>query len=169
MQAAASALPDLDIRGILGALAREGVDFLVIGGVAVGYHGHIRATKDVDVVPAPDAANLERLAQVLKQLDAEVEGAQEFDSGELPDPLDPKALALGGNWVLMTRLGRLDVMQWLGDDPLWEKLSPAAIQDQIGDIPVKFVSYDDLVALKELAARPEDLTDLERLRDARKD
>jgi predicted nucleotidyltransferase len=169
MPAAVSALPDLDIRGILGELARQGVDFLVIGGVAVGYHGHIRATKDVDVVPAPDAANLERLAQVLKRLDAEVEGAQEFDSDELPDPLDPAALALGGNWVLMTRLGRLDVMQWLGDDPLWEKLSPAAIQDQIGDIPVKFVSYEDLVSLKELAARPEDLTDLERMRDARRD
>jgi predicted nucleotidyltransferase len=169
MPAAASALPDLDIRGILGELAREGIDFLVIGGVAVGYHGHIRATKDVDVVPAPDASNLAKLASVLRRLDAKVEGAQEFESDELPDPLDPGALALGGNWVLMTRLGRLDIMQWLGDDPLWEKLSPAAIQDQIGDIRVKFVSYEDLVALKELAARPEDLTDLERLRDARKE
>jgi predicted nucleotidyltransferase len=162
-------LPDLDIGAILGELTREGVDFLVIGGVAVGYHGHVRATKDVDVVPAPDAANLERLARVLRHLDAEVEGAQEFESDELPDPLDPAALALGGNWVLTTRLGRLDVMQWLGDDPLWEKLSPSAIQDQIGDIPVKFVSYEDLVALKELASRPEDLTDLERMRDARKE
>lgn len=162
-------MPDLDIRGLLGELSREGVDFLVIGGVAVGYHGHVRATKDVDVVPAPDAANLKKLARVLRQLEAEVEGAQEFESDELPDPLDPDALALGGNWVLMTRLGRLDVMQWLGDDPLWAKLSPSAIQDQIGDIPVKFVSYEDLVALKELAARPEDLTDLQRLRDARKE
>jgi hypothetical protein len=32
------------------------------------------------VVPAPDAANLEKLAQVLKRLEAEVEGAQEFES-----------------------------------------------------------------------------------------
>ena len=44
---------------------------------------------------------------------------------ELPDPLDPKALGLGGNWVLRTRLGRFDVMQWIGEDALWEKLSPA--------------------------------------------
>jgi len=167
MLGAVGALPELDIRGILGELAREGVDFLVIGGVAVGYHGHIRATKDVDVVPAPDAANLEKLAQVLRRLDAEIEGAEEFDSGELPDPLDPDSLALGGNWVLLTRLGRLDVMQWIGDDPLWEKLSPTAIEDRIGDLPVKFASYEDLVALKERAARPEDLTDLERLRQAR--
>ncbi|HXS47973.1 MAG TPA: hypothetical protein VN756_10985 [Solirubrobacterales bacterium] len=160
-------MPDLDIRGILGELVQEGVEFLVIGGVAVGYHGHIRATKDVDVVPAPDGANLEKLAHVLKRLDAQVEGAEEFDNEELPDPLDPQALALGGNWVLLTRLGRLDVMQWIDDDALWEMLSPAAIEDEIGGLPIKMVSYDDLVALKEKAGRPEDLTDLQRLRQAR--
>jgi len=51
MPAAASVLAELDIQGILAELSREGVDFLVIGGVAVGFHGHVRATKDVDVVP----------------------------------------------------------------------------------------------------------------------
>lgn len=140
---------------------------MLIGGVAVGYHGHVRATKDVDVVPAPDPANLEKLARVLIRLNAQVEGADEFDKDELPDPLDPAVLALGGNWVLLTRLGRLDVMQWIGDDPLWKKLSPAAIEDEVGGLPIKVVSYDDLVALKEQAARPEDLIDLERLRQAR--
>jgi hypothetical protein len=140
---------------------------MLIGGVAVGYHGHVRATKEVDVVPAPDLANLEKLAHVLGRLNAQVEGADEFDKGELPNPLDPAVLALGGNWVLLTRLGRLDVMQWIGEDSLWEKLSTSAIEDEVGGIPIKVVSYDDLVALKELAARPEDLTDLERLRQAR--
>jgi predicted nucleotidyltransferase len=158
---------ELDIRGILDELVQAGVEFLVIGGVAVGYHGHVRATKDVDVVPAPDAVNLARLAEVLKRLDAEVEGASEFESEELPDPLDPQALALGGNWVLLTRLGRLDVMQWIGDDPLWARLSPAALEDEVGGLTIKIVSYEDLVALKELAGRPEDIIDLERLRQAR--
>jgi predicted nucleotidyltransferase len=74
---------------------------------------------------------------------------------------------LGGNWVLQTRLGRLDIMQWIGEDALWAKLSPSAIEDEIAGVPVKMVSYEDLVALKELAARPEDLTDLQRLRQAR--
>jgi Nucleotidyl transferase of unknown function (DUF2204) len=160
-------LPELDIRGILGELVREDIDFLVIGGVAVGYHGHVRATKDLDVVPAPDFANLERLAELLKRLDAQVEGAEEFESEELPDPLDPQALALGGNWVLQTRLGRLDIMQWIGDDALWTKLSPAAIEDEIAGLPIKMVSYEDLIELKERAARPEDISDLRRLRQAR--
>jgi predicted nucleotidyltransferase len=158
---------ELDIQAILRELVEGQVEFLLIGGVAVGYHGHVRATKDVDVVPAPDRANLERLAEVLKHLDARVEGAEEFDEGELPDPLDPAALELGGNWVLSTRLGRLDVMQWIGDWPLWAELSPGAIEDAVGDLPIKILSYEDLVRLKELAGRPEDLADLQRLREVR--
>lgn len=160
-------MPELDIRGILAELTGENVEFLVIGGVAVGFHGYIRATKDVDIVPAADPQNLARLARVLRGLDAQIEGAEEFDDGEFLDPLDPDVLALGGNWVLRTRLGRFDVMQWIGDDALWEKLAPAAIETEIDGLPIKVVGYKDLVALKEMAGRPEDLTDLQRLRQAR--
>lgn len=160
-------MTELDIRRILAELTREDVEFLIIGGVAVGFHGYVRATKDVDIVPAPDPQNLERLAQVLRRLDAQIEGAEEFENEELPDPLDPEALALGGNWVLRTRFGRFDIMQWIGEDELWGKLSPAAIEAEIDGLPIKVVSYKDLIVLKEMANRPEDLTDLQRLRQAR--
>jgi predicted nucleotidyltransferase len=159
-------LPELDIQAILQRLVDGEVDFLLIGGVAVGYHGHVRATKDVDIVPAPDRKNLERLVGVLRDIGAEIEGAEEFAEGELPDPLDPATLGLGGNWVLSTRLGRLDVMQWIGDAALWEELSPRALEDRIAGLPIKIVGYEDLVKLKELAGRPEDLLDLQRLREA---
>lgn len=159
--------PELDIEGILEALVEAGVEFLLIGGVAVGFHGYVRATKDVDVVPSPDPENLERLSSVLKGLDAEIEGAEEFDEAELPNPLDPGALALGGNWVLRTRLGRFDVMQWIGDDALWEKLAPGAVLAEIGHLKIRVVSYEDLVTLKRQAGRPEDLADLQRLSQAR--
>jgi len=160
-------VPELDIEGILRTLVEADVEFLLIGGVAVGFHGYVRATKDVDVVPSPNPENLKRLAAVLGKLDAEIEGAEDFEDTELPDPRDPDALALGGNWVLRTRLGRFDVMQWIGDDALWEKLSPTAVSTEIGDLPVRVVGYEDLVALKQLAGRPEDLADLQRLSQAR--
>jgi hypothetical protein len=104
---------------------------------------------------------------VLRELDAEIEGAEDFENEELPDPLDPEALRLGGNWVLATRLGRFDTMQWIGEDELWGKLSPAAIETEVDGLSIKVVSYEDLIALKEMANRPEDLTDLQRLRQAR--
>jgi predicted nucleotidyltransferase len=160
---------ELDIEAILEALVRGNVEFVVIGGVAVGFHGFTRATKDVDIVPSPDRVNLERLAGVLRELDAELDGAGDFDSAEIPDPLDPDVLALGGNWVLQTRFGRFDVMQWIGDDALWEKLAPSAVDAVIGDLRLKLVSYDDLVELKEQAGRGQDLEDLERLRQAREE
>lgn len=139
----------------------------MIGGVAVGFHGYVRATKDLDVVPAPDQQNLERLARVLRALNAELDGAGDFDAAELPDPLDPETLAQGGNWVLQTQLGRFDVMQWQGENELWEMLSPAAVEVDMDGLPVKVAGYEDLVALKQQAARPSDLEDLERLRQAR--
>lgn len=160
-------MAELDIQGILEELNRAGVEFLVIGGVAVGFHGYVRATKDVDIVPAPDPGNLAKLATALATLDAQLEGADDFDDGEIPDPLDPQALALGGNWVLRTRLGRFDIMQWIGEDELWGRLSPAAVEAAIGGLVVRIVGYEDLIALKEDAGRPEDLIDLQRLRQAR--
>ena len=160
-------MPELDIQGIFEALDRGDVEYLVIGGVAVGFHGFVRGTKDVDIVPNPEPENLKRLAGVLSALDAQVEGADDFKGEELPDPLDPDALALGGNWVLSTRLGRFDVMQWIGDDALWEKLSPTAIEAEVGRLTIKFTSYENLVSLKQHAGRPQDLIDLQRLREAR--
>jgi hypothetical protein len=160
-------LAELDIRGILAELTEAGVDFLIIGGVAVGYHGHVRATKDVDVVPKPDQTNYARLVGALEKLEAQVEGADDFDDAELPDPFDPSVLAERGNWVLHTRLGRLDIMQWQGEGPLWEKLEDKAVTDEIAGLRVCMVGYEDLLSLKEDAARPEDRLDLKRLREAR--
>lgn len=160
-------MPELDIEGILEQLDQASVEYIVIGGVAVGFHGYVRATKDLDIVPAPTRPNLERLVGVLRALGAELDGAGDFDIAELPDPLDPDTLALGGNWVLQTRLGRFDVMQWLGDTELWGMLSPGAVEVDMEGRLVKVAGYDDLVALKRQASRPSDLEDLERLRQAR--
>jgi len=51
--------------------------------------------------------------------------------------------------------------------PLWEKLSSASVEAEFDGLDVRIVGYEGLVALKENAGRPEDLIDLERLRQAR--
>jgi hypothetical protein len=63
-----------------------------------------------------------------------LDGAGEFEASELPDPLDPLTLAQGGNWVLQTRLGRFDLMQWIGENELWDMLSPSAVEVELEGI-----------------------------------
>jgi hypothetical protein len=48
----------------------DDVQFVVIGGVAVGAHGYVRGTEDLDLVPDPDPENLKRLAGTLSKLEA---------------------------------------------------------------------------------------------------
>lgn len=160
-------MSELRIEAILEALDRGGVDFIVIGGLAVGWHGFVRATKDIDIVPDPEPANLRRLAAVLERLNARVEGLEEFDPAELPSPLESEALSGGGNWVLETDLGRLDIMQTQRDLELWAELSAASVEGALFGRPVRFCDYDGLVKLKRDAARPQDLLDLEQLAIAR--
>lgn len=49
----------LDGERILRTLADYGVDYVLIGGLAVQTYGHVRTTNDADLIPASDAANLE--------------------------------------------------------------------------------------------------------------
>lgn len=158
-----------DPRELIRALADGGVEYVVIGGFAVGVHGFPRATKDLDIVPAPDRDNLRRLAGVLEQLQAENYGAGDFDASEFPfDPLDPDQLREGGNFLLATRAGRLDVMQWvpgIDADHAFETLAADSIRVRFGDAQVRICSLRQLRRMKETAGRPQDHVDLENLPD----
>ena len=58
----------LDVAELMATLHRHGIDFTIIGGVAVQVHGHRRTTKDLDVIPAPNHENLTRLHAALVEL-----------------------------------------------------------------------------------------------------
>ena len=62
----AESLP-LNAERIFAVLDAHKVEYLVIGGIAVQVHGHVRMTNDVDLIPEPTPQNLERLAaQILR-------------------------------------------------------------------------------------------------------
>lgn len=159
-----------DLEALLHALARSGVRFVVIGGVAVGVHGFVRATKDLDVCPAGDRANLEALAALLTELEAEQLEVGDFEPEKLPfDPRRADDLAAGGNFRLRTRLGDLDVMQWLPGiegEHAFATLDADAVELDFEDSVVRVTSLADLRTMKRAAGRPQDLVDLEQLPDA---
>jgi hypothetical protein len=71
---------------LLRRLVAAGIDFVVIGGVAVGAHGVVRGTKDLDLCPSPSRENLGRLASLLRDLGVSQVGVddQEFSAREMP-------------------------------------------------------------------------------------
>jgi predicted nucleotidyltransferase len=157
----------LDPLPLLRVLYERGIEYIVVGGFAVNAHGFIRVTKDLDIVPNPAQENLEKLAEMLRDLSATVLDTGDFKSEEIPaDPTRTADLAMGGNFCLLTDIGRLDVMQWLSGidfDDLYAKLDPSTIESTVDGVLVRVCGLDDLRMMKRAAGRPEDLKDLERL------
>jgi hypothetical protein len=144
------------------------VEFVLIGGFALGFHGVPRGTKDVDIVPAPDRENLTRLWHSLGTLDAEPIEHGDFRPEEMPVQFSLAGLLEGGNWALRTRLGRLDVMQWVPGVDSYEELRGNAVATLLPQIDreIWVASRDDLVSMKEEVGRPQDLIDIQALRMA---
>lgn len=157
----------LDPEPLLRALHERGVRHVIIGGFAVNAHGVIRPSKDLDIVPDPSPENLARLAALLGELEARHVGSGDFRVEEFPaDPTKPEDLAAGTNFRLETRLGDLDVMQWISgidEDPAYEALAESALEGELDGIPLRVCSLKHLIAMKRAAGRPRDLDDLQRL------
>jgi hypothetical protein len=161
----------LDADTIHRTLLDHQVEFDVIGGLAVAAHGFPRATKDIDIVPAPDPENRRRLYEALRGLEAEPLEIGDLRADELPVPFAPDGLDEGGNWALRTTAGRVDVLQWVpGVEEGFAKLRLQALDVDLPDVGrVLFAGYADLVAMKRAAGRAQDDRDLEELRVIRGD
>jgi hypothetical protein len=150
----------LDAERILRALAEHGVDYVLIGGLAVQTHGHVRTTNDADLIPAPDPANLKRLAATLRSLDARV-----LNPGQEDTEIDAKMLPKTAIWQFVTRDGGIDVMHEVPGGRPYSELSRRALHVRLGDVEVPVVDLDDLIQMKLARGRPVDLADVAALTD----
>jgi predicted nucleotidyltransferase len=149
---------------LLRRLAAADVDFIVIGGVAVIAHGHVRVTKDLDIFYATDAANLERLATVLQSVDARLSGLTE----DVPFVADARTLRSMSVLPLDTSQGRLDLLASPDGASPYRELADRSETVDFGDVRVRVTSLDDLIAMKRAAGRLQDQADLQVLEAIRR-
>jgi hypothetical protein len=142
---------------ILAALADHGVRFVVVGGLAVGAWGYVRATRDVDVMLADGEENWSAAAVALRALEAtRVDGS----------PLNFDLLDGGQTVRALTASGRVDLIPE-GVAPIdLETAEDGARQANVDGRVVNVTSLPTLVAMKRLAGRPQDRLDLEALETA---
>ena len=145
----------LDAERILRALADHAVDYVIVGGLAVQAHGHVRTTVDIDVYPRPDPANLARLAGALKDLDAEV-----LNAGGEGVTIDAAMLPRATLLQFATRHGAIDVLHDARGAPPYDQLRGRALEVRLGEMTLAIAGRDDLISMKRASARPVDLDDL---------
>lgn len=154
----------LQLGELVERLISAEVRFVAVGGMAVGAWGHVRATKDLDLVPDPSQENLERLASLLRDLDGKVEVSE----GLLTGDAIPTFLKSGDRTLVVTSLGRVDVLQGLPQVPRFEELEAAAIEVEIDGRGVRVCSLNHLLQMKRESERPRDRDDLDALEAIRK-
>lgn len=156
----------LDPAGVVAALERHQVRYVIIGGVAAQLHGSPAPTRGLDVTPKRSASNLARLVAALASVEA-----QEWVPGfgyPLQLPMDRRRLA--GDRVLMTqtRYGRVDVVPSPHGVPAgYDELEPGARKISAYGAELAIASLDDLVHSHGAASRAKDKLALTRLIDLR--
>jgi predicted nucleotidyltransferase len=152
----------LRLRELLERLTAANVSFVLVGGLAVNAWGYLRATRDVDIVPEPSKENLARLDALLADLGGKVDvGGSLLDSEAIST-----FLKTGDRTLVVTDLGRVDVLQGLPQVPTFEALDAEASDVQMDGLTVRVCSLEHLLSMKRASERPRDRDDLEALEAA---
>lgn len=153
-------MSEFDLHALLEVLQRREVRFVVIGGVAVGAHGYVRGTEDLDVVPDPTPANLNRLTESLEELKSTL---PTVDGRDFDPMTDARVIQHGGNVTADTRFGGLDIVQRARGVPSYSELVQDAVESELLGVPVRICSLGRLREMKQAAGRDQDRADLANL------
>jgi len=140
-----------DFKEFLKLLNAHQVEYLLIGGYAVGYHGYPRATVDMDIWIAMHPDNADRIVAVLKEFG--------FDPPELSPDMFLK------EWQII-RLGvppvRIEIATTISGVNFSECYTER-VTDLLDGVEVNLISLKHIKANKKASGRHQDLADLEKL------
>jgi hypothetical protein len=153
-----------DIDRLLEDLTGGGVDFVIIGGVAMVLRGSTRVTVDLDICYERSQANLERLASALAPHHPRLRGAPP----ELPFLWDGRTLRSGLNFTLTTELGDLDLLGEVPGLGGFEAVLAGSSVVTLNGKEIRVLGLDALERSKRAAGRAKDLLDLGEIAEIRR-
>ena len=159
-------LPGADYEGLIRALHRADVEFILVGGAAATALGSSRLTLDLDVVYARTPANIEGLVRALAPLSPYLRGAPPG----LPFRWDEDMLRRGLNFTLTTSRGNIDLLGEITGGGGYADLLPHTVEVALFGMTVRCLGLDKLIEVKRAAGRPKDLeavAELEAIREER--
>ena len=155
--------PEYQPAALVRALVDGGVDFVIVGGVAVVLQAMPRFTKDLDICYSTTEDNLDALGGVLVGLAARLRGIADA----VPFVPDSRTLRQTQILCLTTPVGDIDLLVDPDGAPGYETLRERASVMELSGRTVRVASIEDMLAMKRAAGRPQDLTDIESLEVAR--
>ena len=140
-----------DFEELLRLLEEHGVEYMIVGGYAVAYHGHPRFTKDIDLFFRVTDDNAQRLRHALVAF------------GFRKENLPLEAFTTVGNvltfGVVPTRVDLINDI----DGVTYDEARPDVVRGRYGDVEVNFIGLADLVKNKKATPRAKDKGDVEEL------
>ena len=140
-----------DFEDFLRLLEVHQVEYMIVGGYAVAFHGFPRFTKDIDVFFEASRANVDRLTRVLVEFGFRQESVPQ-DALETPGTV----LAIGVEPV------RIDLINQISGLTFAEARQNA-IRGHYGEIETRFIGLEDLIRNKNSTNRAKDKADVEEL------
>ena len=153
------------IEHIIDHLNRAEVRYIVVGGVAVVLHGHLRVTADLDLVVELEQENAQKAIRVLKDLGwrprAPVSAESFTDVEKRRLWAKEKGMTVFSFWH--PEVATLEVDLFVREPFDFGAVYARAVMVELEDIEVRVIGLDDLIALKKQAGRHQDLADIEAL------
>ena len=138
-----------DFRELLALFNARHVEYLIVGGYALAFHGAPRFTGDLDIFVKPDAVNAQRILHALEAFGFASVGLTPSDF-ERPD----KVVQLGVPPVRIDLITSITGVSW---DEAWA----GRVTGRYGDTPVYYIGREQFVANKRATGRTKDVADLE--------
>ena len=140
-----------DFEEFLRLLAEQHVEFVIVGGYAVAFHGYVRATQDMDVFFRNTKENIDRILPALQRfgLAADEEVVAAFR--------EPGSIIRVG--VPPVEIEMINAISGIDFEEVWAK----RVRGRYGDVEVNYISYTDLLMNKKASGRPKDLADFDEL------